>query len=395
MIGQSAVMSTRCPSRVGTWLLVLFGLPFLAVGLFACYRTVALVYAWAEARRWVPTEARVESVELQSRGQTYGVRCTYTYTFGNSTYTGHRVGLDRGADNIGSWQQDKYTLLKREFDAERSVSCLVDPRDPQRAVLFAELRPGTLVLWYGFAVVFTLAGGGVAAGSLAARRAGLWRRQAREQYPDQPWMWTPRWADGVVRTGGWAGVIGIWAAGVFWNGVAWPVAVLVLLDLAAGKGTHWALLVLILPALGLGLLAAAVYATLGQLEFGRSELRLASMPARIGGHLQGTVIVRGAVERVTEVRLEVCCVRTITEGQGKNKRVTTTTIWQAEQLATGQPATFDMDCLSVPVDFAIPGECQPWNDADAADTIEWKLKASADIPGVDLGLEFPVPVFAA
>ena len=268
------------------------------------------------------------------------MRCTYTYTFGNSTHTGHRVGLDRGADNIGSWQQDKYALLKGAFDAERPVSCLVNPHDPQRAVLFAELRPGTLMLWCGFAAVFTAAGGGVAAGSLVARRRGLWRQHARAQHPDQPWMWTPRWSDGVVRTGGWAGVIGVWVAGVFWNGVAWPVAVLVLMDLAAGRGGKLALLVLILPAIGLALLGAAVYATLGQRKFGHSELRLASVPARIGGHLQGSVIVRGAVAQVTEVRLELCCVRTITERHGKNNRVTTTTLWQAEKLEAAQLAEY-------------------------------------------------------
>ena len=76
MMMPPGVMSTRCPSRAGTWLLVLFCLPFLAVGLFACYRTVALVLDWYVARQWVPTEARIESVELQSRGRTFGVRCT-------------------------------------------------------------------------------------------------------------------------------------------------------------------------------------------------------------------------------------------------------------------------------------------------------------------------------
>jgi hypothetical protein len=385
-------------SRVGSVILTVFGLPFLGVGLFACLTIVGILRDWQQIRQWSPTEARIVSVDLRShRGSkgstTYEVRCAYEYSAGGQTHHSERVGLEAGADNIGSWHQDKFAYLKEKYDAGQPVTCLVDPADPRRAVLFGELRPATLIFWGCFAVVFTAAGGGMVGGGVASWRAAGRRRRAYRQYPDQPWMWEPRWADGLVRSGGWLPVVGVWLICIFWNGISWAAAAFVLMDVFADNGSHAALLVLLFPAVGLLLLAAAVYVTIGRMKYGHSELRLGSMPIWIGGRLQGEALLRGAVTQVSEVQLGLCCVRSVTHGAGKSRHTDKTTLWKAEQVQTAEPA-FDGRGLTVAVDFAIPQECSPWDDSDSNDKVEWNLNVKADVPGVNVNLDFPVPVFA-
>lgn len=206
-------------------------------------------------------------------------------------------------------------------------------------------------------------------------------------------MWEPRWAEGVVRSGGWLTVTGLWLVCIFWNGISWAAAAFVLMDVFAGSGSHAALFVLLFPAVGLLLLAAAVYVTIGRMKYGHSELRLRSLPAWIGGRLQGEVLLRGAVTNVSEVRLELCCVRSVTHGAGKSRHTDKTTLWKAEQVKTAE-AAFDGRSLTVAVDFAVPAECAAWDDSNPNDKVEWNLNVKADVPGVNLNLDFPVPVFA-
>jgi hypothetical protein len=63
------------------------------------------------------------SIELRAHRGSKGsisheVRCTYEYSAGGQTHRNDRVGLETGADNIGSWQTDKYAYLKQKYDAD-------------------------------------------------------------------------------------------------------------------------------------------------------------------------------------------------------------------------------------------------------------------------------------
>ncbi len=381
----------------GAWFLVLFGLPFAGVGIWSCYRVVHLVQMAADVQQWTQVEARIESVELQRHrgskgGTTYRVRCAYRYEIAGREYAGNRVGLEGGSDNIGSWHQDRYTELKRAYDAEQPVPCRVNPRNPTEAVLYGELRAAMLIFWLAFACVFSAAGLGLMAGGVAAARAATRKRQAQADYPGQPWMWRADWAAGVMRLGGVGTMASLWVLCAFWNGISFPALYFVLMDVAARRGNAAVLLVAIFPLIGMAILWGAVYSTLRYFKYRRSELRLGLVPAPVGGSLQGELVLRGQVRDIGEVTLQLRCAEMIGSGSKGDPR-RENVVWKTEQAAAAQPGFNDSSERTVRVDIAIPAGARPC-EADGGDAIRWYLKATAVVPGVDLKLEYPVPVFA-
>jgi len=380
-----------------TWFLVLFGLPFAGVGVWSCYRVVHLVQMAADVRQWTQVEARIESVELQRHrgskgGTTYRLRCTYRYEIAGRAYESDRVGLEGGADNIGTWQQDRYEELKRAYDAERPVPCLVNPGNPAEAVLYGELRVAMLIFWLAFACVFTAAGLGLVAGGVTAARAATRKRKAQADYPGQPWMWRADWAAGVLRLGGMGTMAGLWVLCAFWNGISFPAIYFVIVEVAARRANAASLFVAIFPLIGIGILWGAVYSTLRFLKYRRSELRLGLVPAPVGGSLQGELVLRGRVGDIGEVTLELRCAEMIGSGRKGDPR-RENVVWKTEQAVAAQPGFNASNERAVRVEIAIPAGARPC-DADGGDSVRWVLKATAAVPGVDLKLEYPVPVFA-
>ena len=56
------------------------------------------------------------AVELEEHsdedGSTYETTATYRYDYSGTTYTGTRVAIDTGSDNIGSFQHRLYSELR-------------------------------------------------------------------------------------------------------------------------------------------------------------------------------------------------------------------------------------------------------------------------------------------
>src|SRR5688572_7926229 len=97
-------VSTSSPlGRIG---LFLFGLVFLGVGLSVGYFFVLSdLRAWLGARDYIPVQAELLHVELKthhgSKSTTYETKARYRYTVAGQRYTGERVAIGDGADNIG------------------------------------------------------------------------------------------------------------------------------------------------------------------------------------------------------------------------------------------------------------------------------------------------------
>src|SRR5688572_14512605 len=162
--------------------LMLFALPFAAVGVGALVWSGWTLLDWRDAASWVPVSAEIVTVELEEHaddegGSTYETTATYRYDYGGTSYTGTRVAIDTGADNIGGFQNRLYYGLRAALDSRTTVTAYVDPDDPNRAVLNRQLRPGLFALKGLFAVAF----GGVGFGLLfGARHSGKrWRPKQR------------------------------------------------------------------------------------------------------------------------------------------------------------------------------------------------------------------------
>jgi len=372
--------------------LLLFGLPFLAVGVGMSLVNLNTLARYQRAQAWPEVPARILEVELKvdtsGDSTTYEVRCRYEYERHGQAYVGERVGLSGGSDNIGSWHQNTYARLSAAHQANQPVPCYVNPAQPDDALLVRELRFGLFAFTMLFATIF-----GSIGLCLCATGASAWRESRRDQgntrtHPDEPWMHNAEWAEGVLHPRGLKthASIARWLA-VYWNAVCLPMWV-VLLPALLGPQRATAALAMLFPLAGLGLAAYAVYRKRVWRRWGRSLLELETLPGVIGGSLRGTLVIVGDVDALEQVKVTLQC----TEHVSRGKNSTTRTTHEDQQVHTDLPTTFGQTELELPVEFEIPRSCAPTGKVGNV-TVRWQLLVRGSAPGVDLSLKLDVPVF--
>lgn len=246
-----------------------------------------------------------------------------------------------------------------------------------------------------FALAFGGAGIGLVAAALAARRQAERRALAAERHPAEPWLWRPDWAQGRIEDAERRGQYLLWVMTALWNVVALPTGFLAVRG-ALEPGNRLALIGLLFPVIGAGLLVAAVRATWRERKFGVSVLELATTPGVVGHGLAGTVRVASPVLPAGGFLATLSCVNVRTTGAGKNRSTTETIRWQDQQTVPAQ-RTSDRPgagvVTAIPLRFRIPPDATPTDDANPDDRMVWRVGLTAAVPGVDYAATFEVPVF--
>ena len=122
----------------------------------------------------------------------------------------------------------------------------------------------------GFFAIFALTFGGVGFGGIAAALVGkkkLAEQEAlRAAHADEPWLWRPDWAAGRVDDTTRQTVWFAWGFAALWNLISFPSAVLAV-RAAVREGNHAALIALLFPIIGIGLLTWAIRSMLRYRSF--------------------------------------------------------------------------------------------------------------------------------
>jgi hypothetical protein len=387
--------SEKKAGRGAMIILFLFATPFAAGGTIVAYLAVSMVVGWWEARSWVEVRARIISADLNvSHGDdstTYSVAAEYTYEWEGRTYTSQRVSTSFGSDNVGSFHQDKYAELQRYAGTSRLFRCFVDPDNPSEAMLYRELRWGMLGFMGVFAGAFGLVGYGLMFVAVYGGRLVKETDRLKEARPKEPWLWDADWVDGRITAGSRGAMIGAIIFATLWNTVSAPLLFLVPREVADGNLV--ALLGALFPLIGFGLAWWAVYATLQWRKFGNSEFEMYANPGVLGGWLQGRIHTNIRKRPDGPFRLTLSCLRKETRGSGKNRSTTERTLWQETARVPPGALLAGPNGVGVPVRFGIPYKAGPQSDPEASDPVEWRLEVSADLPGIDYGTHFTVPVF--
>ena len=189
--------------RRGAGWLMLFALPFAAVGVGALFWSGWTLLEWREIAGWAPVPAEIVAADLEehtdSEGDTtYEATATYRYEYAGTPYEGTRVAVDTGSDNIGRFQQELYRELRAAHDNDTPVTAYVNPEEPYRAVLNRELRPGLFIFKGVFAIVFGTVGFGLLFGARYAGKQMAAEEKLRARFPDEPWRWKPEWKNGRI-----------------------------------------------------------------------------------------------------------------------------------------------------------------------------------------------------
>ncbi len=207
--------------------LTLFSLPFASVGVVMAVLLVRGLLAQSEMKSWIQVPATILESELETHrsddSTTCKVTARYAYSFERRDYTGTRIGLSSGGDNIGSYQQDWAAKLKQHRLSGEPIPAFVDPNNPSDAILDREIRVSMLLFKGLFGLVFGGVGFGLLIGSLKGNKKVKQASALEAQYPDEPWKWRADWATGQLesdtRTSLWASI----AFATFWNLISSPI----------------------------------------------------------------------------------------------------------------------------------------------------------------------------
>jgi uncharacterized protein DUF3592 len=387
-------MATDGNNRVAAGCLMVFALPFAAVGVVALYFLGSTLLDWYAMRSWVAVPATLDRLELEEHqdedSTTYEVAASYRYAYDGREYVNDRVAISGMADNLGSFQQKLYSAL---WLAQRngSVTAFVDPRRPESATLNRDLRWLLLVFQGVFALVFGAVGFGLPLGARYGFKKLRAERERQQRFPDEPWRWKEEWAGGRIQGSNRA--TAYFAAGfaTLWNLISLPAAIVVPREVA--EGNTIALVALLFPAVGLGLAAWAVRAWRQLERFGVSTLVLQQMPVALGGRLRGAVRVEAEVPVESEFRISVTCTESRRVRRGRNSESDERLIWQDEWTVPRSACSITSTGTSIPVDVPLPADQPATSALDDNDRISWRLEVSGECPGPDYWNRFELPVF--
>ncbi|HDP34341.1 MAG TPA: DUF3592 domain-containing protein, partial [Candidatus Hydrogenedentes bacterium] len=232
-------MTSTMRDKLGSGCMLLFVLPFAAVGVGAVGLIAWTLMTWMSMQSWKETPAHIEKAELvvnrSSDSATYNVKAQYAYEWNGKTFRGDRVSIHTSNDNIGSFHQRTYEELETHRSRNEPFRCYVNPKDPSQAVLYRDMRIELLAFMMLFALTFGAAGFGLMGGALYAGRLHRETAALRRQYPDAPWRWKKPWNDGVVHSGKKGKMMGIIVFAFFWNVISMPVMFFVPGELRQGN----------------------------------------------------------------------------------------------------------------------------------------------------------------
>ena len=216
----------------------------------------------------------------------------------------------------------------------------------------------------------------------------------------QPWLTNPDWirkrVPGIAspnegaRSASWftcAVALVIGAVGLFLKGTStW------------NRSIGMFLLLLIFPAIGLGLLCWNVLLRVRTRKYSGAYFEMDSLPFFVGHNLTGRIQLPSGVPLPRPVQVTLNCIRrrkSSSRGMtGASKITWDELVWRAEKLDDGMGPAAQSESTSIPVEFSIPSDAPITSSANPDDQILWSLKAQAKTRGANLVQYFEVPVFA-
>jgi hypothetical protein len=220
------------------------------------------------------------------------------------------------------------------------------------------------------------------------------RKQLKSRHPDAPWMWKQDWAHGRIRCQSAAQNVLAWIMAVSWNAFMWTLLVKLWAD---QEKRIFVKVILLFCAVGLVLLGWAMKSTYAWLRFGTSVFEPSSVPGVIGGHLEGWIHTRLRVPPKAPLQLSLVCTRMITTSGrrtgGRSRSVRSDVLWQADHLVSRDRISLGPQGMTIPVRIGIPYGLKSSDSEDSDDKVLWHLLVVGELPGIDLRIEFLVPVF--
>ncbi|MBN2591698.1 MAG: DUF3592 domain-containing protein [Sedimentisphaerales bacterium] len=375
--------------------LLLFCIPFAGVGTATGYSFISCIVKWQTMKTWQEVPAFITQTNLDvnsdSDSTTYKVTAAYSYAYNDKSYTGNKVTMHSGSDNIGSFQKNTYAELSRYKESGEAFRCYINPSNPSESILFRTPRLENL----GFYLIFMLAFGGFGYGLFFAALLGIGKTrkedQLKSQYQNEPWLWKTPWKEGIIHSQSKTKLAGSIIFALFWNLVSSPILFIIPGELH--KGNKLVLIALIFPIVGLGLAIWVIRNIIAWRKFGDSTFVMETRPGVIGGPLKGKIHTKVNIKPEDGFHITLSCINRVRSGSGKNRSTREHIRWQDECNIKRELYEYDPSRSVIPVLFQIPYDSPETNDDNSDSKILWRLEIKAKVPGVDYAASFEVPVF--
>lgn len=375
----------------GKIFLFLFALPFFGVGVFMLYLVSSnLVDVW-QMQDWQATPATLSNAGYSSHtgddSTTYEAYATYTYVFGGISYSGSRVGLSSGADNIGNYQTQMGHRLERAWRNGEAITVYVDPANATESIIDRDVRWGLV----GFKSIFALVFGGVGLGLIIyVFRSRPAKDPADPAYKDAPWFANDDWQSATIRSGSKTAMYVSWGFAAFWNLISAPLPFVVYGEVV-DKQNYVALVGLLFPLIGAGLIVWAVRRQREWTRFGPTPVTLDPFPGSIGGNVGGTIDIRLPYASANAFKMTLTAVESYVSGSGKNRSRREKARWQDTVIAHTEPSA---EGTRVLFRFDVPGGLSGSDAVQDNDRYHiWRLNLTSELPGADLDRDFEIPVY--
>ena len=119
-----------------------------------------------------------------------------------------------------------------------------------------------------FAIVFGGAGFGFLAMVFVGRTRMRKELELKSTYPAEPWKWRGDWSTGLSRSETKHTMFFAWGFAVVWNLISWPILYFLPSEILE-KENYLALIGLLFPLVGIGLLVWAIRETIEWKKFGQ------------------------------------------------------------------------------------------------------------------------------
>jgi len=371
------------------WAILLFSLPFAGIGIgFLVLSIIPTIYEWHQMSSWQEAQATVVSAELQifqgDDSTTFEATGHYQYQVGGNSYTGFRLGIGGGADNIGEWHQEMGGKLRYALDHKSPIGIYYNPDNPAEAIVDRKPRWGLL----GFKMIFVLVFGGSGAGllwwSIKDHNKVIDTPEAR----DKPWLGHKDWASATILSDAKAKHYVVWGVTLLWNLISSPLLFAIPAEL--DKGNNAIYIAAVFPLIGAGLFMWAIKNTRRWLSIGSTPLTLDPYPGSIGGQVGGSIETNIHYSAVHEFPIALSCLYSYVSGSGKNRSRKESVKWHTEGFAqaapTGRGSRLKF-CFDLPAGL-------PESESKDQRYHLWRLNLKSDGVAVNINRNFELPVFS-
>jgi len=376
----------------GKILPLLFALPFFGVGVWMAYSIGSNLLDASRMKQWEPTQATLQRAGYErysgDDSDTYEAYAQYTYEFGGQIFIGTRVAIAGGADNIGDYQTDLGNRLSRIMSSGDTVTVYVNLDNPSMAIVDPSVRWGLM----GFKSIFLFVFGGVGLGLIIfVLRAPKKKDFSAPEFREKPWLANDKWQSALIRSSSKTAMYVAWGFAAFWNLIS-AYLPFVIYEEVTEKGNMPALLGLLFPVIGVGLLIWAMRRTLEWRRFGAAPVTLDPFPGSIGGHVGGMIDIKLPFDSTAQFSLTLSNLHSYVSGSGKNRSRKESAVWQDTQVAhvsSGSKGSILSFRFDVPEQLAE-------SEADQSDDeyYLWRLNVKAELDGADFDRDYEIPVYA-